>query len=97
MYGVKENQEVITIPRLSKKAKREWSLFLDPGIARRSYNELCRRRNKRAACEKEIQKYAPFSNRKSTLRVLLRKRRKSARNHTAKQAYKYITKYSKLA
>ena len=42
-YGVKENQEVITIPRLSKKAKREWSLFVDPGIGRRSYNELCRR------------------------------------------------------
>ena len=41
--GVKENQEVITIPRLSKKAKREWSLFVDPGIGRRSYNELCRR------------------------------------------------------
>ena len=41
--GVKENQEVITIPRLSKKAKREWSLFLDPRTGRRSYNELCRR------------------------------------------------------
>ena len=42
-YGVKENQEVITIPRLSKKAKQEWSLFLEPGTGRRSYNELCRR------------------------------------------------------
>ena len=35
--GVKENQEVITIPRLSKKAKREWSLFLDLRTGRRSY------------------------------------------------------------
>ena len=41
--GVKENQEVITIPRLSKKAKQEWDLFLDPSTGRRSYNELCRR------------------------------------------------------
>ena len=31
------------MPRLSQKAKREWSLFLDPGTGRRSYNELCRR------------------------------------------------------
>ena len=31
------------MPRLSKKAKREWDLFLDPGTGRRSYNELCRR------------------------------------------------------
>ena len=31
------------MPRLSKKAKREWDLFLDPCTGRRSYNELCRR------------------------------------------------------
>ena len=41
-------------------------------------DESIRRRNKRAAYENENQKYAPFSYRKSTLRVLPRKRRKSA-------------------
>ncbi|MBO5891453.1 MAG: hypothetical protein J6Q30_01910 [Oscillospiraceae bacterium] len=40
---VQTRSEVITIPRLSQKAKREWSLFLDPRTGRRSYNELCRR------------------------------------------------------
>ena len=60
-------------------------------------DESIRRRNKRAVHEKENQKYAPFSYRKSTLRVLPRKRRESARKRTARQAYKYINKYSKLA
>ena len=60
-------------------------------------DESIRRRNKRAVHEKENQKYAPFSYRKSTLRVLPRKRRESARKRTAKQAYKYINKYSKIA
>ena len=41
-------------------------------------DESIRRRNNRAAHEKEKQKYAPFSYRKSTYRVLPRKRRKSA-------------------
>ena len=41
-------------------------------------DESIRRRNKRAAHEKENQKYALFSYRKSTLRILPRKRRKSA-------------------
>ena len=40
---VQTRSEVITIPRLSKKAKREWDLFLDLSTGRRSYNELCRR------------------------------------------------------
>ncbi|MBO5892363.1 MAG: hypothetical protein J6Q30_06585, partial [Oscillospiraceae bacterium] len=40
---MKENQEVITIPRLSKKAKREWSLFLDPRTGRRDdFNRMIR-------------------------------------------------------
>ena len=60
-------------------------------------DESIRRRNKRAIDEKEHTKYAPFSYRKRHLTVLPRKRRRSARNHTAKQAYKYIAKYSKLA
>ena len=60
-------------------------------------DESIRRRNNRAVHEKENQKYAPFSYRKSTLRVLPRKRRESARKRTARQAYKYINKYSKLA
>jgi hypothetical protein len=56
-----------------------------------------RRRNKRAAHEKKTAKNAPFLYRKRHLPVLPRIRHRSARNHTAKQAYKYITKYSKLA
>ena len=45
-------------------------------------DESIRRRNKRAAHEKENQKYAPFSYRKSTLRVSPRKRRKIGINPT---------------
>ena len=60
-------------------------------------DENIRRRNNRAVHEKENQKYAPFSYRKSTLRVSPCKQRESARKRTAKQAYKYINKYSKLA
>ena len=41
-------------------------------------DESIRRRNKRAVHEKKTAKHAPFSYRKSTLRVLPRKRRKSA-------------------
>ena len=41
-------------------------------------DESIRRRNKRAVDEKENQKYAPFSYRKSTHRVLPHKRRQSA-------------------
>ena len=51
-------------------------------------DESIHRRNNRAAHEKEKEKYAPFSYRKSPLRVLPRKRRESARKRTAKQAYK---------
>ena len=40
---VQTRSEVITIPRLFKKAKREWSLFLYPRTGRRNYNALCRR------------------------------------------------------
>lgn len=32
-----------TMPRLLKKAKLEWSLYIDPITGRRRYNELCRR------------------------------------------------------
>jgi len=60
-------------------------------------DESIHRRNKRAAHEKKTEKYAPFLYRKRHLPVLPRIRHRSARNHTAKQAYKYITKYSKLA
>ena len=31
------------MPRLSKKAKQEWSVFIRPETGRRSYNELCRK------------------------------------------------------
>ena len=31
------------MPRLSKKAKLEWNLYIDPTTGRRRYNELCRR------------------------------------------------------
>ncbi len=31
------------MPRLSKKSKREWALFLDPVTGRRTYNSLCRK------------------------------------------------------
>lgn len=31
------------MPRLSKKAKEEWSLFIHPETGRRTYNELCRK------------------------------------------------------
>lgn len=34
------------MPRMSKKMKQEWALFIGPG-GRRQYNELCRR------CQKE--------------------------------------------
>lgn len=30
------------MPRLSKKAKTEWSFFLHPNTERRTYNEICR-------------------------------------------------------
>lgn len=56
-------------------------------------DESIRRRNKQTAHEKKTAKHAPFSYRKRTPQVLPRKRRESAGNHTAKQAYKYINKY----
>ena len=56
-------------------------------------DESIRRRNKSAARKKEIQKYAPFSYRKSTLRVLPRKLRKSALTNSAEKSHKYINKY----
>ena len=31
------------MPRLSKKAKAEWSLFIHPATGRRTYNDLCRK------------------------------------------------------
>lgn len=31
------------MPRLSKKAKQEWTIFLNEKTGRRTYNELCRR------------------------------------------------------
>ena len=31
------------MPRLSKKAKHEWSVFIDTNTGRRRYNDLCRR------------------------------------------------------
>ena len=43
-------------------------------------DESIHRRNKRAVDEKEKQKYAPFSYRKSTLRVLPRNRHGMAAN-----------------
>jgi hypothetical protein len=54
--------------------------------------ESIRHRNKRAAHEKKTAKHAPFLYRKRHLPVLPRIRHRSARNHTAKQAYKYINK-----
>lgn len=30
------------MPRLSKKAKQEWSAFIRPETGRRAYNKLCR-------------------------------------------------------
>ena len=31
------------MPRLSKKAKEKWSLFIHPDTGRRTYNDLCRK------------------------------------------------------
>lgn len=31
------------MPRLSKKAKHEWSVFIHPRTGRRTYNKLCRK------------------------------------------------------
>ena len=31
------------MPKLSKKKKEEWSLFIHPVTGKRTYNELCRR------------------------------------------------------
>lgn len=31
------------MPRLSKKAKREWDFFINPKTGRRTYNDLCRK------------------------------------------------------
>ena len=56
-------------------------------------DESIRRRNKRAVHEKKTTKHAPFSYRKSILRVLPRKRRKSATTQSAEKSHKYINKY----
>lgn len=31
------------MPRLSKKARREWNFFISPKTGRRTYNDLCRK------------------------------------------------------
>ena len=31
------------MPRMSKRSKREWALFLNPATGRRTYNDLCRK------------------------------------------------------
>ena len=31
------------MPRLSKSAKHDWAMFIDPATGRRKYNDLCRR------------------------------------------------------
>ena len=34
---------VFRMPRLSKKAKREWNFFISSKTGRRTYNDLCRK------------------------------------------------------
>ena len=31
------------MPRMSKRNKREWELFINPKTARKNYNDLCRK------------------------------------------------------
>ena len=31
------------MPRMSKRSKREWELFINPRTGRKNYNDLCRK------------------------------------------------------
>ena len=31
------------MPRMSKRAKQEWGMFINPKTGRKNYNELCRK------------------------------------------------------
>ena len=39
---VQRSERSFTMPRLSKKAKKEWAFFIHPITHRRTYNEICR-------------------------------------------------------
>lgn len=38
-----ENKEVVSVPRMGKREKEEWSFFIDPTTGRRKNNETCRK------------------------------------------------------
>ena len=59
------------MPRMSKRNKREWGLFINPKTGRKNYNDLCRKCKQR--CKQSYRtiviscrRFAPNWGRKST-------------------------------
>lgn len=67
-YGGKEN----IMPRMSKRNKREWALFINPKTGRKNYNDLCRKCLRQCKQSYRVivvscRKFAPIWGRKNTL------------------------------
>lgn len=60
------------MPRMSKRSKREWGLFINPQTGRKNYNNLCRKCLHRCKQSYRViviscRRFAPNWGRKSTL------------------------------
>ena len=59
------------MPRMSKRNKREWGLFINPKTGRKNYNDLCRKCLRRCKQSYRViviscRRFAPNCGRKST-------------------------------